>query len=344
MQRTVQGDLTCRRCSYNLRGLKSPGVCPECGTAFHLGRRYASNFTDVPLASLAIQAKWLLALVVSGLAMWVAVLAAMFLYAWEVDLQVVSMVLVPLAAAWAGAVTMVTWPWAAHDDLLRPEPQRRAKPLRAVVWVTGLCALAGALSLVFATSALEVLKGRGTAPVGTISLEYSGAFQFACACGVLAYVGLVVLGFYLAGLADWYEDTDLCERMKSSVLLVVVVPLPLIWALCVPPRGLLTLPAFGVACIALLVLIFFLSRPFVQLAMLSRSAVSSAALSHDHEARAARKVIQRIEQGKAKAEAPRPDEPSIPLAAPEPVRPVAAPKPRTSAATSERHPAQRRKP
>jgi hypothetical protein len=32
LPQTVAGDLSCRRCSYNLRTLLATGVCPECGT------------------------------------------------------------------------------------------------------------------------------------------------------------------------------------------------------------------------------------------------------------------------------------------------------------------------
>ncbi len=32
--RTVASDLPCGYCGYNLRGLESPGICPECGSPF----------------------------------------------------------------------------------------------------------------------------------------------------------------------------------------------------------------------------------------------------------------------------------------------------------------------
>src|SRR4051812_27902691 len=112
----IKRDLACRRCSYNLKGLKSPGICPECGTHFNAGRRYASNFTDAPLASLHVQARWIGLMVLSGLLTGAAVLTALVLYSMDVDLVKVSWVMLPLTGAWAGFVTMVVWPWAARDD------------------------------------------------------------------------------------------------------------------------------------------------------------------------------------------------------------------------------------
>src|SRR4051812_14248271 len=93
----VQSDLACRRCSYNLKGLKSPGLCPECGTAFHLGRRFASSFTDVPMVSLTIASRWIVAMVMSGGLLGVGMLVALGLAAADVTLTVIAPILVLLA-------------------------------------------------------------------------------------------------------------------------------------------------------------------------------------------------------------------------------------------------------
>src|SRR3982750_4806930 len=102
----VQSDLACRRCSYNLKGLKSPGVCPECGTAFHLGRRFASTFTDIPLPSLAIVSRWIVAMVVSGGLLGVGLVAALALSAADVKLTVIAPILALLTGFWAWTVMM----------------------------------------------------------------------------------------------------------------------------------------------------------------------------------------------------------------------------------------------
>src|ERR1043166_8140131 len=66
-----------------------------------------------------------------------------------------------------------------------------------------------------------------TAPIGSISTSMDGLFDAAWMCGSVAYFGLLVLGYYLAGLADWYDDTELSQRFRNSIFLLFVVPLPL---------------------------------------------------------------------------------------------------------------------
>jgi len=97
------------------------------------------------------------------------------------------------------------------------------------------------------------------------------------------------------------------------MFLVFVVPLPLMWMINVPPRGILTVPAWGMACIALVVFTILFTRPFVGLAVLTRWALKSADLSLGHELRAARKIMERIEQAKAKPEGPVATDIALPL-------------------------------
>ena len=45
----VSGDLPCDQCSYNLRGLRFGGACPECGTPITLRGDGDLPFHDMPL-------------------------------------------------------------------------------------------------------------------------------------------------------------------------------------------------------------------------------------------------------------------------------------------------------
>jgi len=309
----VQSDLACRRCSYNLKGLKSPGLCPECGTAFHQGRRFASSFTDVPMASLQASALWLTTMVVSGGLLGVGLLIALFLAASDMKLTVIAPVLAVLAGVWAWSVMMVTWPWAAYDDVTRPEPQRRNKPLRIVVWAMALAGFAAACLFALGEATVAANAATSTSSLSAVSMSMNGAFEFAWLCGVVAWLGVLVLGLYLGGMAEWYDDYELCERFRACMFLIFFVPLPLIWMVSVPPRGMLTGPAWGMACIALIVLTVLFTRPFVGLALVSRWALKSADLSLGHELRTARKIIERIEGGKAKPSGPAATDIALPL-------------------------------
>lgn len=341
----VQSDLACKRCSYNLKGLKSPGECPECGTAFHLGRRFASSFADVPMASLVNASHWITAMVLSGGLLGVGLLVALVLGALDMKLTVIAPILVLLAGFWAWAVMMVASPWAAFDDVTRPEPQRRNKPLRMVVWTMALAGFAGACLFALGEAMLAAQLTTSTAPLGAVTSSMDGLFGVAWLCGIVAWLGVLVLGLYLGGLAEWYDDYELCERFRASMFLIFVVPLPLMWMVAVPARGMLTGPAWGVACIALIVLTVLLTRPFVGLAMLARWALKSADLSLGHELRAARKIVQRIEQGRAKPDGPPATDVPLPLVKPGLVAhgPVAPAPPVGPPSHVRRHPADPKK-
>lgn len=67
-QNHVAGDVHCRRCGYNLRGLAAEGVCPECGTA--VGRSLRGDllqFCDPDwVATLASGMNWIVGAIVAA--------------------------------------------------------------------------------------------------------------------------------------------------------------------------------------------------------------------------------------------------------------------------------------
>jgi hypothetical protein len=294
-------------------GLKSPGVCPECETPFYIGRRAGSDFTDVSLDVLVRQSRWMLVMAVSGAAMGIAWGLVLVLESLDKDSGPLCLLgFFAASTMWSLAVMMLTWPWSSKDDLQRPEPVRKARGLRVSAWILSLCAPLAGVVLVFAHQLLERRQAAAGLPVGPLSASMPRAFGFACLLMVVTTLGAAVLGVFFSMLADWYDDPDLCERFRGSMLFVLVVPVPLGWMLLVPPQGALTVPAWGVACLGLVVVLFFFLRPFVQLAALAAWACKSADLAHGHELRAARKRVERIEQGLARD--------------PKPVPPAAGPK------------------
>jgi hypothetical protein len=172
---------------------------------------------------------------------------------------------------------------------------------------------AGACLFALGEAMLASQISTSTAPLSVVANSLNGLFALAWLCGVVAWLGVLMLGLYLGGVAEWYEDYELCERFRASMFLIFVVPLPLMWMVAVPGRGILTWPAWGVAFIGLIVLTVLLTRPFVGLAMVARWALKSADLSLGHELRAARRIIERIEGGKAKPDAPPATDVALPL-------------------------------
>lgn len=217
-------DAICAKCSYSLRGLRSGGRCPECGTPFAGGRRrqyFNDTMTDAPVHYLRILAAgcWMLAL--GGVACSVCLWAGYPSHTYVLAAGALA------ACLWFVGVFIVTAPrqTVARGRAELKAEWRRARPL-ALVGQAGWLASCG----LFAAAAImhDIAIGNA-ATVGTaliITPEERSLRTLAWFAYLVGIAGLVPLCLILADLADWASNTTLGDRYRDSAWMICAgVPL-----------------------------------------------------------------------------------------------------------------------
>ena len=219
-------DLTCRRCAYNLRGLREDGRCPECGTP--IGRSTQGDFLRYSDPT------------------WVAKLGrGMHLILWWIGLTIVASLATGALASFTSmppeiwlflnaAASLVGY-WGAWL-LTEPDPAQIGEDIygtaRKVVRVSlGVALLGQVLSLVPDFGLPEPL------------LLLMGIIMIAC--GLFGVVGEFCRLYYLSKIAQRIPDEKLEKRaaflkwaMTIGLLLVTIVPVAIgLFAAPGPRRG-----------------------------------------------------------------------------------------------------------
>ncbi len=210
-RRLIDGDFPCAQCSYNLRGLRYGGSCPECGAPIRYKRDLGVAFTEMPIGMIrAYRAgAWLAAAAsLGGILVWWS--GNFVLPPWP-RLAVASV----LAAAWVVAV----WQLTTATDLppaIALASWRRSRLRLAARWLQ-----AGWL---VALSAHAAATGAPGNPWGAVAVA-----------GLLAgLAGVVALMVFLGRLADRVgaelasKSFDLAVFGSVSAGLVLLVMWPLI--------------------------------------------------------------------------------------------------------------------
>ena len=193
----IQHPKPCRKCHYDLKGLRIGGKCPECGTPIiRSGQRFADNLTDAPIDYLR------------HLALACAVLAASWLFivgaAIATNARPVfgTVILAGASLFWWLGTMMITVPRKKGDHTL-PDVILDSPRLRLAIRITS-----SAWPL-FAASLLLTLVLGGTAP----SVSFVAMITI---FAVASLISLVPLCAYLMGFADWSGDDGLSTRFNIA--------------------------------------------------------------------------------------------------------------------------------
>lgn len=191
----IETDRPCRQCGYNLRGLKTEGACPECGTPIKERFRVDDSLSAMPpeVPGRFVPGGWVCSTcVVVAIVMW----ATRNLVPW--DIGVLPAIFCLISIFWITGVWMVTPELDQPDGVSRGFT--RAGRLRAAARWMQLAWLVACLAAV----------GREVTQLGNQSLHQ--LFTLAWVVSSLAgLVGIMVLSVMLGRLAEWVRD-DIAER------------------------------------------------------------------------------------------------------------------------------------
>ena len=231
-------DRPCRKCEYNVRGLRWGEPCPECGTPITArsgrGKRYPP-LTDIDLRVLRRYRVAFVALVVSGfvivspqlLDIVFLVIAAMGFQISgtlvDTGLAIASVVALLAALAWPACVWVITTPRPVHDTRGGPKEWRTLRLVSRLSQV----ALPVGIGIAIASAVYEqVSLAPSAALVSVLSIAASAVLAAVA-------VGWIPFAIYLSLLADWAADQHLADRLRGAswfmavgtLLLVVGIPL-----------------------------------------------------------------------------------------------------------------------
>ena len=276
-------DRVCVRCKYNLRGLETGGVCPECGTAITSRKktiRFADNLVDAPIGyikllavGLGIQALMVVffafLIVFRGLGVFAAILMAGSAVGWA-------------CAAWIVTAKRPKTEQMAPDEILDSDRIRLIARLSQSIVVFGAGALWGA--------------------------AYTGSGILAGLYGVLmvaALFGLVPMGIYLSSLADWAGETSVGARLRGSVWLLAVcgtllVVLTVALQIALPFRLFLVIFA-TISGVSVLIGLVLFGVSVLQLALAATWAIQNAGQARERDIRMAEKRRRRALRDEARA-------------------------------------------
>ena len=200
----IDYDRPCVSCGYNLIGLMSDGVCPECGRKIKIRKqeiqRYSDNLVNAPASWLAAFATGSLLLFFGSLTVFVALGVGAWLAA---RANSVGAMFAALAAAvWFAGVWMVTRPRPVMNTTMI-DPRKEWRGLRWSARVTQVFWLLAALMLI------------ASAESGQIAFAWAALPSFAIAAG-----GMLPLCVLLSNLAHWGSDSGLAGHFRACAWLL----------------------------------------------------------------------------------------------------------------------------
>jgi hypothetical protein len=296
----VPDEACCSNCGYSLKGLRSGGRCPECGTpiSFRARRhRLEENLTDAPpryLRDLAVGC-WLL----FGGAIAVTLMSAVGRTA---PGDISAGIEAGTGLMWMAGVWIVTRP---RQTATRTRGELSAE-WRRTRWVVrfsqaGWALAGGAACAAFITERAAINAAITALTPYVVPSQVKGLRGLAGLGTFVGIVGLAPLCVMLADLADWAGNSTLAERFRTSAWAVtlgavtVALAVPIALAKKTGMFGPVALTIYGLSllgCVGFALGLLMLLLSLAQLAGMSLWAIHSAGT----RAESARRIAERRER------------------------------------------------
>jgi hypothetical protein len=324
--REIDHDRPCVRCGYSLRGLKTLGRCPECGTMIQSTRQTSGVIVQLTARQIRHLAFWSVVLTLAGVTMLTlppALLVLRIIFAPPTGTEKSSIAACLLAACtsvglWAFSLRRIRdrrsheHAGGTHIDFGSDRLQR----------FTEISATACVVMALVASPAFVGFVTPGAAPGGWATPRM---VRIDTICMILAAGGLMLtamLGcFQIAHLAEWFDEITLARQLRGGVfiipvyLLAVVTTAFTIAELIRSPLRLLWLAPLGVFLItASLWLLYLVCGRLAEVARMCLWAGRNQKEVLDRDRRVNNAILCRITHAQAGPEFPTPvDPPPIPL-------------------------------
>lgn len=301
VSREIESDRPCRRCGYNLKGLRNGLVCPECGTPIRspTSGRFANNMVDAPLEYLR-RLRLGLGMLSLSIVLGVGAGIATF-FTLAPLLPLAGLVCAPL---WAGGTWLITEGRPITDGV-PPDPILDHAKLRLAIRATqSMCLLAAGLLFLGLMAEQSAAAPVGTAPPAIVLWLYGAGVVTL----LLNMVMLVPFGVYLSALADWAGHGPM--TMQFRVVTVIITLSGCIGLIATAPviidplgSGVTAIFAVSAGIVTMLAAGSFLLL-VLRLANSVRWAVSNAVSGMERDARVADRRAREAEEMANRMQAP----------------------------------------
>lgn len=317
----------CVRCGYELKGLKTGGRCPECGTPIRSEiLRGVPGMTEAPLPYLRELAFGAKACAAGMTVMMVGVL-------WFAGFMGVPEF--PPGATLLLAIGSGLWLWGTRGVIVprrvppgskvdtEQEWKRLRRITRGVQWVLPL---AGCVMLLLQASraAMNATLANSTQPLsaaGPLLAAQSRAETLVLTLVVLAGLAAITLAFtYIGLLTEWAGDTGLARSLGvAPVMMVLSIPVAIAADFIAPSLAskvalVVVLPMMFIVSGTLLFLGSYWVVPVWRFALLVSWAVKNVMESQAKDRRTTARIVERIETAKAKDDPTPAAKPAAPAA------------------------------
>lgn len=237
LKRSIRGvvidrDESCGKCGYNLRGLATGSVCPECGVTIRpKGTRFGWTMVDAPIAWLA-RFRVGCILLIAALLMGTTTELLSFAYSFIsiFDKRYNAPEAQKLLAAYTALQTVAgaLWWWGVMI-VTAPRPQWKTeggenewRRLRQFTRITQFAWGAG-FAVVFVRALWGILMGIEipslvNGPLGSVDTAIMATGWLLIGVGL---VGMNVAGVYFSHLAAWAPDEDLVPAMLRAPMMLL---------------------------------------------------------------------------------------------------------------------------